>query len=73
MKKYRDTFIAEQPDKDKFATIPRNERGDRSQNWLARQAGTDPGSISRFEAGKTFPRPKTMKALAKALNANYEE
>ncbi|EBH3061870.1 helix-turn-helix transcriptional regulator [Salmonella enterica] len=58
---------------DSIATriIERRAELEMSQNDLACEAGVAPAQISRYESGKTLPRPKVIARLAEALLVPY--
>ncbi|MCU6406630.1 helix-turn-helix domain-containing protein [Enterobacter quasiroggenkampii] len=58
---------------DSIATriIERRAELEMSQNDLAREASVAPAQISRYESGKTLPRPKVIARLAEALLVPY--
>ena len=47
------------------------ELKDWDQSNLAREAGIDPGSLSRYEAAKKTPSPKTLERIAAAAGLPY--
>lgn len=44
-----------------------------SQYELAEKAGLKYSTVNRIENGKEYPRPKTVRALAKALKVDPRE
>lgn len=44
--------------------------GERSRNWLAKEAGVNQASLNQFLNGEGNPSLKTVDALSKALNVS---
>jgi transcriptional regulator with XRE-family HTH domain len=59
-------------DKKAYGTRVRQLREDQalSQSELALAADTTPNTIGRIERGEVFPRPKTQRAIAEALEVS---